>query len=347
MQSVVDDWIHNARRAIQQGPVDFFAVKPVRYWSDVILCAVLAYTAAGVYFSAPLFSWLQIVAFPFAVFWLYRGNSMVHEVSHLNRSQLTSFKLAWNLVLGVPTLFPSTFFTSHHRDHHSGRHYGTAQDPEYIINVFTPGSLASTLFYLVHVLIYPPFVLLRFMLAPISFLNPRWRDFTLRRLSSFTLNWQYERNIRRMDHKSFVIVELLCCARAWMIPLGVLSGLTNWTRIPQMYLLAIAILFLNQMRFLADHHFESHGERMSMSAHITDSCNYSNKDFLTWLFFPFTIRFHALHHLFPTIPYHNLPAAHVHLTNCLPADSLYHGLDRPGWWHTAKNTLQFGTKPGT
>jgi fatty acid desaturase len=247
----------------------------------------------------------------------------------------------------VPTLFPSTFFTSHHRDHHSGRHYGTAQDPEYIINVFTPGSLASTLFYLVHVLIYPPFVLLRFMLAPISFLNPRWRDFTLRRLSSFTLNWQYERNIRRMDHKSFVIVELLCCARAWMIPLGVLSGLTNWTRIPQMYLLAIAILFLNQMRFLADHHFESHGERMSMSAHITDSCNYSNKDFLTWLFFPFTIRFHALHHLFPTIPYHNLPAAHVHLTNCLPADSLYHGLDRPGWWHTAKNTLQFGTKPGT
>jgi len=344
MSTVNEQWIHDARRAIKDGPIDFFEVNQSKYWIDLVLCTLCAYVAAGAYLAMPLGSWQQFLAFPFAVFWLYRGNSMVHEVSHLGKKQFPAFSATWNVLLGIPTLFPSTFFTTHHRDHHSGRHYGTPQDPEYIINVFTPGSLASSLFYVVHVAVYPIFVLFRFLLAPISFLSPAWRDFTLRRLSSFTLNWRYERNLSRMDRKTFTLVEMLCCVRAWFIPLGVIIGLTDWTRLPLMYLLAITILAANQMRFFADHHFESHGEKMSMSDHVTDSCNYSNNDFFTWLFFPFTIRFHALHHLFPTIPYHNLPAAHAHLTEQLPDDSTYHSLDRPGWWHTAKQTLRFSKR---
>ena len=165
--------------------------------------------------------------------------------------------------------------------------------------------MASSIFYLLHVAIYPIYVLFRFLLAPLTLLHPKLRKFTLERLSSFTLNWKYKRNINRMDHKKFLLVEMLCCARAWLIPLGVVIGISDWTRVPLMYLLAITILAASQMRFFADHHFESHGDQMIMSEHITDSCNYTQSDFFTWLFFPFTIRFHALHHLFPTIPYHN------------------------------------------
>lgn len=342
--TVVDDWISDARKTIQQSSVDFFEVHPRKYWMDLVLCAIMAYVSAIIFLSAPLFSWVQIVAFPFAVFWLYRSNSMVHEVSHLNRTQLSSFKIGWNLIIGIPTLFPSTFFTCHHRAHHSGRYYGTPQDPEYIVNVFRPGSLASTIFYFFLIVSYPAFVVLRFLFAPISYLNPKWREFTLTRLSSFTLNWRYERNISRLDRRAFNIVEILCCLRTWAIPMGAILGFTHWTRMPLMYLLAVSILFLNQMRFFADHHFESHGKKMSMSDHVMDSCNYSKSDFLTWLFFPFTIRFHALHHLFPTIPYHNLAAAHKYLTENLPADSKYHDLDRPGWWHTTKQTLGFAKR---
>ena len=151
---------------------------------------------------------------------------MVHEVSHLGKKQFTSFGFSWNLLLGIPTLFPSTFFTTHHRDHHSGRHYGTPQDPEYIVNVFTPGSMASMVFYLLHVGLYPIFVLFRFLLAPLTLLNPKLREFTLRRLSSFTLNWKYERNISRLDRKKFLLVEMACCARAWLIPLGIFIGIS-------------------------------------------------------------------------------------------------------------------------
>ncbi|MFK7766721.1 MAG: fatty acid desaturase [Mariniblastus sp.] len=344
MSAIAKDWIHDARQSINDGPVDFYAIKPVEYWKDLIVCVVVAYTAATLYLSLPFTSVLKYVSFPIAVFWLYRASSMVHEVSHLSKKQLGSFKIGWNILLGIPTLFPSTFFSSHHRDHHTGRHYGTSQDPEYILNVFTPGTIGGLIFFVAYLSVYPVFVLLRFMLAPISYLHPTWREFTLRRLSSFTLNWKYERNVNRIDRKVFNIVELTCCLRAWMIPFFMLIGMTEWTRFPQMYLLAISVLFCNQMRFLADHHFESHGEPMSMSDHIVDSCNYSKNGFLTWLFFPFTIRYHALHHLFPTIPYHNLPAAHQHLTDNLAADSLYHTLDRPGWWYTVRENLGLSKK---
>ncbi|MEI6367847.1 MAG: fatty acid desaturase, partial [Planctomycetota bacterium] len=67
-----------------------------------------------------------------------------------------------------------------------------------------------------------------------------------------------------------------------------------------------ATVFLNQMRLLADHHLDGDGSRVDFEAHIMDSCNYTRNDPLTLLFFPFSIRYHALHHLSPSLSYHNL-----------------------------------------
>mgnify|MGYP000543944495 CR=1 FL=1 len=332
-------WIRDVRATLRNSDVDFFRTRPWRYWLDFIVSATAAYVAAGIYLVAPLFSPAQIIAFPLAVFLLYRSGSLIHEVAHLPRNELRAFKLAWNLVVGVITLAPSTFFTSHHRDHHSGKFYGTRQDPEYVVNVFRRGSFLGVLAYGLHIILFPAFVFLRFLLAPLSFVHPKVRDFTLRRLSSFTLNWKYEKKISRLDHKSFVAIEMLCWARASMILIAVAVGLTLWTRIPLMYFLAASTLLLNQMRQLADHHFESDGKSMSVSDHIMDSCNHTERDFLTWVFFPFAIKFHALHHLFPSLPYHNLRAAHLHLAHELPADSPYHQLSQPTWWSAAKVTL--------
>ena len=128
--------------------------------------------------------------------------------------------------------------------------------------------------------------------------------------------------------------------RATLIPVAALVGLTPWTRIPQLYLLATSILLLNQMRQLADHHFQSDGKKLSLEDHVLDSCNYTGRDPLTWLFFPFSIRYHALHHLFPSLPYHNLAAAHIHLLAALPTDSPYRSLGEVGWLPVARETLK-------
>ena len=106
-----------------------------------------------------------------------------------------------------------------------------------------------------------------------------------------------------------------------------------------LYVLALTTVVLNQMRQLADHHFQGDGSAVSVESHILDSCNFTGRDPLTWLFFPFSIRYHALHHLFPSMPYHNLQAAHEHLARTLPADSPYRGLDQPSWWSVARRTL--------
>ena len=96
-----DSWIHDVRRAIGQGRIDFFRPSPLRYWADFLVSLVAAYVAAGVYLTSPLGSWPQLVAFPIAAFWLYRMGSLVHEVCHLGAHEMPVFMAAWNVLGGV------------------------------------------------------------------------------------------------------------------------------------------------------------------------------------------------------------------------------------------------------
>lgn len=332
-------WISQARQAIRDADEDLFRVSPWRYWVDFLVSLVAAYAAGSIYLLARPWSWEQVIAFPIAVFWLYRLGSLVHEVCHLGQHEMPLFKAAWNLFVGVVTLTPSPFFTRHHRDHHSRRFYGTPEDPEYVANVMRGGDAMSLATYAGCILLFPLVVFLRFLLVPLTFLHPRLREWTLRRASSFTLNTRYERRVTAADRRAIVAVEWLCFLRALLIPVLVIAGASHWSRIPMLYSLAVATFLLNQLRQLADHHFAGDGSQVDLEDHITDSCNFTSHDPLTLLFFPFSIRFHALHHLFPSMPYHNLARAHALLMATLPSDSPYLRLDQPGWWSVAKRTL--------
>jgi fatty acid desaturase len=41
---------------------------------------------------------------------------------------------------------------------------------------------------------------------------------------------------------------------------------------------------------------------------------------------PLGLHLHALHHLFPNIPYHNMPEAHRRVLAALPQGSVYHAV---------------------
>ena len=334
------DWVRATRLVLKNADRNFHLVRPWIYWRDMFFSTTIAYASAAVFLTAPAFTALQIISFLVAVFWLYRAGSLIHEVAHLGGHEMKSFKISWNLLVGVPTLAPSTFFTNHHRDHHTQRIYGTPLDPEYLINICSRGNLFNLAFYFLVVALFPLLVFLRFLLAPLSFITPQIRDYVLRNLSSFTFNRRYKRSISRIDRKAFASLELLCFVRALCIPAAVLLEFAPWTRMFQLYLLGAAVVTLNQLRQLADHHFEGDGGQMNMSDHIVDSCNYTSHDPLTWLFFPFAIQYHALHHLFPSLPYHNLASAHTYLMQTLSADSPYRALDQPSWWSVAKNMLR-------
>ena len=208
-----------------------------------------------------------------------------------------------------------------------------------MVHICPRGSLWNLACYFLVVAMFPLLVFARFLLAPFTFVTPRVRDYSLRHLSSFTFNWKYRRPVKRIHRRTFAALELLCFVRALAIPGAVVLGLTEPTRILQLYLLGATIVVMNQLRQLADHRFESDGQTLGVADHILDSCNYSRRDPLTWLLFPFAIQYHALHHLFPSLPYHNLAAAHNYLMRELPADSRYRDAEQAGWWSVARNML--------
>lgn len=344
-------WVQVAKAVMRDSERDYFQVNGFWFWTHSIISVVLAYSAASLYLISETL-WIKALAFPFAVFWLYRVGSFVHEVCHLQKSELRAFKVFWNLVVGVPTLTPSTFFTQQHRDHHSQKMYGSPQDPEYVVNCCEPGRFSSLMSYLFRIALFPLFVFFRFFLTPLTFLHPKLRRWVLERQSTFTFNTNYVRDINGIDNRTFIPMEILCWLRSCIIPAGVILGLatdgamgTHWTRMPQLYLLGFTVVLINMTRQLADHHFDSEGSIADFEAHVVDSCNFTSGDPVTRLFFPFAIRYHALHHLFPSLPYHNLAAAHEYLLQELPSDSPYRKLDQGTWWSVARETLRLRATP--
>jgi len=77
------------------------------------------------------------------------------------------------------------------------------------------------------------------------------------------------------------------------------------------------------------HRFRGAGDESTFVEQLLDSVNIDSR--LPWdiIVAPVGLRYHATHHLFPGIPYHNLPAAHRRLMEQLPADSLYRRCNEP------------------
>jgi fatty acid desaturase len=315
---------------------DLFRPEPKIFWTDFLVSLTIGYASAGMYLLSNHPA-LMGVGLVIAACALYRVSLFMHEIVHFRRREMRAFKITWNLLAGIPLLTPSWFYESHNA-HHNTHQYGTDEDGEYL--PLGNGALRDVLMFLSQVFVQPIVVLLRFLLAPLTFVHPRVRQWTLEHASSFVINIRYKRHIPAdAPRKIWAAMDLACSARAWMIPIAVLTGLKPWTNVPKLYLLAISILTLNYVRTLAAHLYLNNGRRMSHEEQLLDSTTITG-GWLLELMCPVGLRYHALHHLFPAMPYHNLHIAHRRLMEKLPEDAAYRRVVFPTYWSVLRHLFR-------
>lgn len=316
---------------------DLCKAEPAIYWSDLLLTLTIGYCCTALYMNSPPGSLAQFFGLVVAGFALFRAGSFIHEITHMRQGEMLGFQVFWNLICGVPLLMPS-FFYENHIDHHKSHHYGTERDGEYVPLGARP--LHHILLFLAQAPVLPVYIFVRFLLSPLTFLHPSLRQWTLEHASSFVFNYRHQLTIpKTAPRRIWALLETACFLRCLVLVVLLALGVRSWEYVLQMYILAVFVLSLNYNRNLVAHHYRNTGREMTHAEQLADSVNITGHWFWTELFFPLGLRYHALHHLFPMLPYHNLGRAHNRLMIQLPTKSAYRQTVYDSYWSALRVLL--------
>lgn len=322
---------------------DLFVPVPWRYWLELVLTGTAGWAALLLAAAADQSLVAALAAVVAVPIW-YRAAGMAHELTHQSRGDLPGFHLAWNLVIGVPWLFPSVMYEGAHHDHHKRTTYGTRDDPEYLPLAGRPWAVAG---YLGFAFVIGPGLLARFLvLAPVSWVVPPLRRFLVRTASSYVINLAYVRRMARAERRALLAWECVILA-AWGPPVAVtLAGGLPWRWLAVWYGVYTAVLLVNRVRMLSAHHFALDGSPTDHLGQFRDSID-TPAGWWAELWAPLGFRYHALHHLFPKLPFHNMSAAYRRLAGGLPAGSFYREATGRGLIPSVRRVLAGGARLAT
>ncbi len=327
-------------RAAAELTRDISSARPAIYWPDMLGSALLGYGAlAGAILAGS--TWVALALAAVSVLALYRALLFIHELTHLNRNALPGFRTAWNMVVGIPLLTPSLMYEGVHTLHHARTRYGTTEDPEYLpLARMKPWTLPL---FVVVSLLAPPALLVRFgLLAPLGLVVPAIRRLNWEKFSALSINPGFRRRQAELaDRRRFAVLE--AGASVWAITLMASVLLFG----PRPLLIALAVMgvvaLLNQLRTLGAHLWENDGEAISVTAQYLDSVNVPPPSPLAALWAPVGLRYHATHHLLPSLPYHALGEAHRRLAAALAPETTYLRASHKGLgplvWRIARATM--------
>ena len=314
-------------RAAAELTRDISTARPGIYWPDMLLSAAIGYAAlAGAILagSVPLAILCGVVA----VLALYRALLFIHELTHLHRNALPGFRLAWNLLVGIPLLTPSLMYENVHTLHHARTRYGTVDDPEYLpLALMKPWSLP--LFILIALLAPVAFLVRSAVLVPLGVIVPPLRKLVWERFSALTINPQFRRRPAEGAFARQVFWQELG-ASVWAIAVLASPLFLGWRPLLIALVIVSGVAVLNQLRTLVAHLWGNEGEPMSVTAQYLDSVNVPPPAPWAGLWAPVGLRYHALHHLLPSVPYHSLAEAHRRLAARFGVESTYARANYPG-----------------
>lgn len=306
---------------------DLQAARDGIYWADMLVSAAIGYAglAGAILLANPALAVLSGIVASLA---LYRALLFIHELTHIHRDALPGFRLGWNLLVGIPLLTPSLMYEGVHTLHHARTRYGTADDPEYLpLALMKPWSLPL---FVVTALLLPVALLIRSaVLVPLGALIPPLRRLVWQRASALSINPDFRRAPSEGEFARLVFWQELGCS-LWAVSLVGMCVLYGWRPL----LIGLAVISLtalfNQIRTLVAHLWENEGEAMTVTGQYLDSVNVPPPGIWAEIWAPVGLRYHALHHLLPSTPYHSLAEAHRRLYAHLGGEGTYGRASYPG-----------------
>lgn len=322
--------LREARRLVK----DLWTPNARIYWTDFTISNIIGWAAMIAATMAPFMSLLQIVAIAVSTLALYRAVIFIHELAHFRKGTFGAFRAVWNATCGMPMLVPSYSYTDVHIDHHKPQVYGTAEDGEYLpFAIDKPWKIAA---FLLGTIATPAILLVRSTLGfVLETVSRKFRFFLWRRLSSLVIDFSYDRPApKKGQEKSWYLQDAGAAFFAFLLVGLLAAGIVPLKFLAVWYVVTVALLFLNGLRTLAAHAYRNPGDRrLSQQEEFLDSVDVPGNRYITPLWAPVGLRFHATHHLFPGMPYHQLEKAHERLKAELPDNSLYLAATRKSLWH--------------
>jgi fatty acid desaturase len=303
---------------IKEAVKEYSILNPKRVYVEIIALGVFAWIA---FIHAVLNE--NLLSLIISSILMYRGHSLIHEVSHL-RNILNYYEGLYDFFFGFPNRIPAYSIRTH-RFHHGVNSFGTIKDPEYekwtdkpALFLLRPALLCN---------LYPLFLTLRFGVWPIiSLIAPKnWSDYVYLRMSSFVMNLNYERPRNIQEEQEVKRSDLLMSAFLFSSLLTAYSFGVLMTFILYWYAMAVVLFLFNTYRALVAHRYLAHRkeEDSSIDGQLLDSVTIEG-NYFTELWAPNGLRYHSTHHYLPNIPYYNLGKVHRKLKQLLPNDHLYH-----------------------
>lgn len=312
---------------------DLTKPNPQIYWTDFLASILIGHVAIHLVRFLPRFypdaPWLVpavVIAYIVTVMLYMRALMFTHELIHLPKDGFKGFRFAWNALCGILFLVPS-FMYYPHVDHHRRKHYGTKHDGEYVaLSHHSPWMIIG---FILQALVIPFLGVFRFLvISPICWIFPSTRKWVHKHASTMVVDPFYERSDATDKlMRTVVLQEVLCFLWITWFLTRYRLWFGEWGLDPFWvvgYCVSLGILILNEVRTLGAHRWTNDGGEMTFEEQLVDSVNYPHAPWISELWGPVGTRYHALHHLFPRLPYHNLGEAHRRLVAGLPADSPYH-----------------------
>lgn len=328
-----------------------FRPNPWIYWGDFSLSTGIGWAAFALSMNPSLSLPLYLLVTLVAVIALLRAAIFIHELAHLKCGAVPGFETAWNLVVGIPFMLPSLMYVGSHGDHHRQSAFGTASDPEYV--PLAQQNHLQLLWFVMRVVFVPFLLALRWgLIGPLSLFIPPLRRIAVRQASSLVINTSYRRPfpLGRAAVRWW-LQEIATALVFWSVVVAWVFGTVPLYWLIQWYVVSASILLVNQIRTLAAHRYTNDGRPLTAIEQLLDSINLNGWPLPTVLAAPVGLRYHALHHFLPAVPYHSLGVLHRRLLAELPPDSSYHRTIHRGIlstiWDLITSQKELATPPVT